>query len=71
MRRGSRPAPVAASSITRLPSASHWYVTPGRRDGTHPSALRPIRSSILGLYAPTQIPMSCAGRGPVLTPASR
>ena len=34
--------------------------------GSQPSALRPMRRSIRGLYAPSQIGTSCAGAGPAL-----
>jgi hypothetical protein len=36
-----------------------------------PSALRPVSRSMRGLYAPSQIAMSCAGSGPRLAPRTR
>jgi hypothetical protein len=67
---GSRPAAIAASSTMRLPRSR----SPSRRYdrvGSQPSAFRPMRRSIRGLYAPSQIGMSWAGSGPRLAPHTR
>ena len=39
-------------------------------DGTQPSAALPTNLNILGLYAPSQMPIGGAGTGPALRPAS-
>ena len=70
MAAGSRPAPAAASSIRAWAAASRSGGTYGD-DGTQPSASRPIRASMRGPKAPTQIPIGWAGAGPGLTPATR
>ena len=66
--RGSRPAStrglvdrgVARGQVARLRGTAG--------SGSQPSALRPVRRSMRGLYAPIQIPTSCSGAGPRAAP---
>ena len=63
---GSLPAARAASSMRALP-ADRSSALRYPKDGTHPSATRPVSSSIRGLYAPSQMPIGCDGVGPAFT----
>lgn len=70
MSAGSRPASSAAASIVRFIAGSSSGGAYGLL-GNHPSASRPVSPSIRSLYAPTQIPTSCAGAGPGCAPQTR
>ena len=64
---GSRPAARAASSIAAWRAGTSSSGSRGRL-GIQPSAARPTRRSIRGPYAPSQMPIACAGGGTAVRP---
>src|SRR3954451_17000447 len=59
---GSLPSAAAASSMRCIASGT-WSGGRYDCDGIQPSASAPVSRSMRGLYAPSPMPMSCAGAG--------